>query len=94
MSSAKQQLREELTTRVTTHCRLEIEAVCDEAELSNETRDEITKNLMANTERILEACTVDELQAQSAFENYLCTCAQDARMEISRRQYNSKTTKI
>jgi hypothetical protein len=93
MSSARQEQREELVGSIIAQCRLEIEAVCDEAELSDETRDEIAKNLMANAERILDACTVDELQVQSAFEKYMCTCAQDARLEIRRLQYDSKTTK-
>jgi hypothetical protein len=94
MSSAKQQRREELTTCITAQCRLEIEDVCDEAELPSETRDEITKNLMAGTERILDALSLDELGSELARARYLLGCAQDVRMEITRRQYASKRTNI
>jgi hypothetical protein len=92
MSSARQEQREGLVGSIIAQCRLEIEGVCDEAELPSETRDEITKNLMAGTERILDALSLDELGSELARARYLLGCAQDVRMEINRRQY--KTTKI
>ncbi|MGI9070501.1 MAG: hypothetical protein ACR2JB_04035 [Bryobacteraceae bacterium] len=88
----RQQKREELTTSIMDQVRREIDAVLSEAELSSDTREQITKDLIANTERVLDACTLDELTSAGAFEKYLCTCAQDARAEINRNKY--KTQKL
>jgi hypothetical protein len=90
----RQKQRDELSSNIIAQVRREIDGVLDEAELPTETREQITKDLIAGTERILDALSLAELGSQLAFERYLETCAHDARLEIRRRQYTSKTTTI
>ena len=82
--------RESLIEGIIAQITREIDAVVVEAEVSDDTREKIKNDLVANTERILDACSLDELQSEWALNNYIRSCVRD--VEIQVRQLRRERT--
>jgi hypothetical protein len=78
----RQERRQSLTESILAHVRREVDGVLTEAKLSDEAREKIKNGLVGDTEQILDACTLDELQSVGAFEKYLRSCIRDAEVQV------------
>lgn len=70
----------------------EIDGVLADSDLSDDERDKTREDLIANTERILDACSIDELQSETAFERYVENCVRDAEIRVRQLHLNEKET--
>lgn len=87
----RQQLREILTASILAQVSREVDVVLAEAELSDDAGQKIKDDLVANTERTLDACTSDELQSELAFDRYVESCVRDAEIQV--RQFRVERAK-
>ena len=82
----RQERRESLVKSILAQVRRELDGVLAEAELSDEAREEIKNDLVGNTRRILDACSLHELQSELAFERFIESCVRDAEIRVRQRR--------
>lgn len=78
----RQDQRETLTENIVAQIKREIDGVLADSELSDEARETIKGDVANNTQRILDACSIHELQSELAFERYIESRVRDAEIQV------------
>jgi hypothetical protein len=84
----RQQQRETLIESILALVTTEIVNALESCDISEKLREKLKSNAIADTARILDACTLDELQSDSALKQHIESCFRDAQMLVRKCQRN------